>query len=71
MGRGFAWLVGHSCIVIKLAICAILEQRQGVRIACPEKLPYAITSPTQFYELAQEWRSYGEYPLAVYRSFAK
>jgi glucose-1-phosphate thymidylyltransferase len=77
MGRGFAWLdTGtHASLVEASHFVQILEQRQGVRIACPEEIALRLgyISLTQFYELACRVAksSYGEYLLAVYRSFAK
>ena len=77
MGRGFAWLdTGtHASLVEASHFVQILEQRQGVRIACPEEIALRLgyISLAQFYELACRVAksSYGEYLFAVYRSFAK
>jgi glucose-1-phosphate thymidylyltransferase len=76
MGRGFAWLdTGtHASLVEASHFVQILEQRQGVRIACPEEIALRLgyISLAQFYELARRVAksSYGEYLLAVYQSFA-
>jgi glucose-1-phosphate thymidylyltransferase len=77
MGRGFAWLdTGtHASLVEASHFVQILEQRQGVRIACPEEIALRLghISLTQFHKLAQKVAksSYGEYLLAVHDSFAK
>jgi glucose-1-phosphate thymidylyltransferase len=77
MGRGFAWLdTGtHASLVEASHFVQILEQRQGVRIACPEEIALRLgyISLAHFYELACKVAksSYGEYLLAVYHSFAK
>jgi len=77
MGRGFAWLdTGtHASLVEASHFVQILEQRQGVRIACPEEIALRLgyISLAQFYKLACRVAksSYGEYLLAVYNSFAK
>lgn len=75
LGRGFAWLdTGtHSSLVEASHFVEILEQRQGVRIACPEEiaLRQGYISLKQFYDAAQKCAksSYGEYLISVYRSF--
>jgi len=77
IGRGFAWLdTGtHASLVEASHFVQILEQRQGVRIACPEEIALRLgyISLAQLYELACRVAksSYGEYLLAVYQSFAK
>jgi glucose-1-phosphate thymidylyltransferase len=77
MGRGFAWLdTGtHASLVEASHFVQILEQRQGVRIACPEEIALRLgyISLDQFYKLASRVAksSYGEYLLTVYHSFAK
>jgi len=75
LGRGFAWLdTGtHSSLVEASHFVEILEQRQGVRIACPEEiaLRQGYISLKQFHGAAQKCAksSYGEYLFSVYRSF--
>lgn len=77
MGRGFAWLdTGtHASLVEASHFVQILEQRQGVRIACPEEIALRLgyISLAQFYKLAQNVAksSYGEYLLSVHNSFSK
>jgi glucose-1-phosphate thymidylyltransferase len=75
-GRGFAWLdTGtHTSLVEASYFVRILEQRQGLRIACPEEIAFRLgyISLDQFYRLAQRTAksSYGEYLMSIYRSFA-
>jgi len=75
LGRGFAWLdTGtHSTLVEASHFVQILEQRQGLRIACPEEiaLRQGYISIEAFEKLAQRSAksSYGEYLLSVYRSY--
>jgi glucose-1-phosphate thymidylyltransferase len=74
LGRGFAWLdTGtHASLVEASSFVQILEQRQGLRIACPEEIALRLgyISPQQFHLLAQRCAksSYGEYLLSVYDS---
>jgi glucose-1-phosphate thymidylyltransferase len=74
LGRGFAWLdTGtHSTLVEASHFVQILEQRQGLRIACPEEiaLRQGYISIEAFEKLAQKSAksSYGEYLLSVSRS---
>jgi glucose-1-phosphate thymidylyltransferase len=75
LGRGFAWLdTGtHASLVEASHFVQILEQRQGVRIACPEEiaLRQGYISLAEFRRTAQKTAksSYGEYLMSVYRSF--
>jgi glucose-1-phosphate thymidylyltransferase len=77
LGRGFAWLdTGtHSSLVEASHFVQILEQRQGLRIACPEEiaLRQGYISLDAFQAVAQKTAksSYGEYLMSVYRSFAR
>jgi glucose-1-phosphate thymidylyltransferase len=77
LGRGFAWLdTGtHDSLVEASHFVQILEQRQGLRIACPEEiaLRQGYISLDEFEKVAQKTAksSYGEYLMSVYRSFAK
>jgi len=77
LGRGFAWLdTGtHASLVEASHFVQILEQRQGLRIACPEEIALRLgyISLDQFHGLAQltAKSSYGEYLLSVYHSFLK
>lgn len=75
LGRGFAWLdTGtHASLVEASHFVQILEQRQGLRIACPEEIALRLGYITleQFERLAKrsEKSSYGEYLLSIHRSF--
>ncbi|WP_342733691.1 glucose-1-phosphate thymidylyltransferase RfbA [Bradyrhizobium sp. B117] len=75
LGRGFAWLdTGtHASLVEASHFVQILEQRQGLRIACPEEiaLRQGYISIEAFNVLAEKTAksSYGEYLKSVARSF--
>ncbi len=60
LGRGFAWLdTGtHSSLVEASHFIQILEQRQGMRVACPEEIALRLGYITldHFYRLAREMR---------------
>jgi glucose-1-phosphate thymidylyltransferase len=77
MGRGFAWLdTGtHASLVEASHFVQILEQRQGLRIACPEEIALRLgyIPLDQFYKLAQKSAksSYGEYLLSVYHNWSE
>jgi glucose-1-phosphate thymidylyltransferase len=77
MGRGFTWLdTGtHASLVDASHYVQILEQRQGLRIACPEEIALRLgyISLDHFYALARRCAksSYGQYLLSVYHSLAK
>jgi glucose-1-phosphate thymidylyltransferase len=74
LGRGFAWLdTGtHASLAEASRFMQILEERQGLRIACPEEVALRLgyISLAQFHELAQRCAksSYGEYLLSVYEA---
>src|SRR6478752_2426825 len=76
MGRGFAWLdTGtHASLVEASHFVQILEQRQGLRIACPEEiaLRQGYISLEAFKKVAERTAksSYGEYLMSVYRSLS-
>jgi glucose-1-phosphate thymidylyltransferase len=75
MGRGFAWLdTGtHSSLVEASHFVQILEQRQGLRIACPEEIALRLghISLEHFAKIMQRSAksSYGEYLKSIYNSF--
>jgi glucose-1-phosphate thymidylyltransferase len=76
LGRGFAWLdTGtHTSLVEASHFVQILEQRQGLRIACLEEVALRLgyISLEHFHKLAQRnaKSSYGEYLISVYNSFS-
>jgi len=75
LGRGFAWLdTGtHSSLVEASHFIQILEQRQGMRVACPEEIALRLGYITldHFYKLAERCvkSSYGRYLMDIHRSF--
>jgi glucose-1-phosphate thymidylyltransferase len=76
LGRGFAWLdTGtHASLVEASHFIQILEQRQGLRIACLEEIALRLgyISRHEFHKLAlrNAKSSYGEYLISVYNSFS-
>ena len=76
LGRGFAWLdTGtHASLVEASHFVQILEQRQGLRIACPEEIALrrGYISLDAFKKVAEKTAksSYGQYLQSVARSFA-
>jgi glucose-1-phosphate thymidylyltransferase len=77
LGRGFAWLdTGtHASLIEASTFVQVLEQRQGLCIACPEEiaLRQGFISPEKFLDLARRWSSsrYGEYLFSVHSSFTQ
>jgi glucose-1-phosphate thymidylyltransferase len=77
LGRGFAWLdTGtHASLVEASHFVQILEERQGMRFACPEEIALRLGYITldKFEILAQRCAksSYGEYLLGIHRSFVQ
>jgi glucose-1-phosphate thymidylyltransferase len=77
LSRGFAWLdTGtHESLVEASHFVQILEQRQGLRIACIEEIALRLRyiGIDQFHRLAQRAAksSYGQYLLSIHRSFAE
>ena len=75
MGRGYAWLdTGtHETLVRASQFVQILEERQGLRIACPEEiaLRQGYISLEDFEKIAERnsKSGYGEYLKLVGRSF--
>jgi glucose-1-phosphate thymidylyltransferase len=74
LGRGFAWLdTGtHSSLIEAGTFVQILEQRQGLRISCPEEIAVRLgyISEDAFLELVERSAksSYGRYLLSVHAS---
>ncbi len=76
LGRGFAWLdTGtHASLVEASHFVQILEQRQGLRIACPEEIALrrGYITLEAFAKVAAKTAksSYGEYLMSVYNSLS-
>jgi glucose-1-phosphate thymidylyltransferase len=77
MGRGFAWLdTGtHMSLIEAAHYVQIIEQRQGLRIACPEELAFrgGFISADRLLAAAKEHDNsgYGRYLRAIYDSEVK
>jgi glucose-1-phosphate thymidylyltransferase len=77
MGRGYAWLdTGtHASLIEAAQYVQIIEQRQGLRIACPEEIAFRLgfISAEQLLEAAEAHNKsgYGRYLRAIYDSEAK
>jgi glucose-1-phosphate thymidylyltransferase len=73
MGRGFAWLdTGtHESLLQAGTFIQTIEERQGLKIACPEEIAYRMgyIDAAQLERLADPMlkNSYGQYLLAVLR----
>ena len=71
MGRGYAWLdTGtHESLLEASQFIATLENRQGLKVACPEEIAYRLTwiDAAQLEKLAQPLTKsgYGQYLLRV------
>jgi len=69
MGRGFAWLDTGTfeSLIDAASFVQTLEQRQGMKIACPEEIAYRMgfISRSQLLELARSMNKsgYGDYLL--------
>jgi glucose-1-phosphate thymidylyltransferase len=76
LGRGFAWLdTGtHTSLMEASYFVQILEQRQGLRVGCPEEIALRMGYITldHFKTLAERCAKsgYGEYLLGLHDSFA-
>jgi glucose-1-phosphate thymidylyltransferase len=77
MGRGYAWLdTGtHASLIEAAHFVQIIEQRQGLRIACPEEIAFRLgfIGPDQLLAAAKahDKSGYGHYLRAIYDSEAK
>jgi len=77
MGRGYAWLdTGtHASLIEAAQFVQIIEQRQGLRIACPEEIAFrlGLISAEQLLAAAKahDKSGYGKYLRAVYDGEAK
>jgi glucose-1-phosphate thymidylyltransferase len=71
MGRGYAWLdTGtHESLMQASNYIEIIEQRQGLKVACPEEIAYRMgyINAAQLAALAEPMRKneYGQYLLAL------
>jgi glucose-1-phosphate thymidylyltransferase len=71
MGRGFAWLdTGtHESLIEASQFVQVLENRQGMKISCPEEIALRMgyITPDAFFTAARrcEKSSYGKYLLAL------
>jgi glucose-1-phosphate thymidylyltransferase len=71
MGRGFAWfdMGTHDSLLAASSFVQTLEQRQGLRIACPEEIAFkqGFVTHDQFLALAKTYEksTYGQYLLRV------
>jgi glucose-1-phosphate thymidylyltransferase len=71
MGRGMAWLDAgtHESLLQSSNFVQTLEQRQGLKIACPEEIAYRMgyIGAEQLARLAEPMKDgdYGRYLLAV------
>jgi len=76
LGRGFAWLdTGtHESLTEASQFVQILEQRQGLRVSCPEEIALRLEYITldEFHQLAirASKSRYGLYLMSVHRAFA-
>jgi glucose-1-phosphate thymidylyltransferase len=74
MGRGFAWLdTGtHTSLLQASQFVEVLEQRQGLRLSCPEEVAFRLgyISLDDLCELAKRVgkSGYGEYLMSIYQS---
>lgn len=75
LGRGFAWLdTGtHEALTEASQFVQILEQRQGLRVSCPEEIALRLgyISLEAFLKLASAAGKsrYGQYLMSVYNTF--
>lgn len=76
MGRGYAWLdTGtHTSLIDAAQFVQIIEQRQGMRIACPEEIAFrsGFISAEQLLAAANahDQSGYGRYLRAIYETAA-
>jgi glucose-1-phosphate thymidylyltransferase len=77
MGRGFAWLdTGtHASLIEAAQFVQIVEQRQGLRIACPEEIAFrnGFISAARLLAAAKTYdnSAYGQYLRAIYDAETK
>ena len=74
---GYAWLDSgtHTSLIEAAQYVQIIEQRQGLRIACPEEIAFRLgfISAAQLLAAAEAHNKsgYGQYLRAIYDSEAK
>jgi glucose-1-phosphate thymidylyltransferase len=77
LGRGFAWLDtgSHASLLEASLFVQILEERQGMGVACPEEIALRLGYITldRFRTLAERCAKsgYGQYLLSIHGSFVK
>jgi glucose-1-phosphate thymidylyltransferase len=77
MGRGYAWLdTGtHTSLIEAAHFVQIIEERQGLRIACPEEIAFrsGFISAEQLLAAASahEKSGYGQYLRAIHETETK
>jgi glucose-1-phosphate thymidylyltransferase len=77
LGRGFAWLdTGtHASLIEASTFVQVLEERQGLRIACPEEiaLRQGLITPSAFLQLARQASKseYGQYLLSIHAALTE
>ena len=77
MGRGYAWLdTGtHTSLIEAAHFVQIIEQRQGLRVACPEEIAFrsGFISAEQLLAAAgaHEKSGYGHYLRVIYDTETK
>jgi glucose-1-phosphate thymidylyltransferase len=74
LGRGYAWLdTGtHTSLIEASHFVQIIEQRQGLRVACPEEIAFRLgfISPEELLKAANAYdrSDYGHYLRAIYET---
>jgi glucose-1-phosphate thymidylyltransferase len=77
MGRGYAWLDSgtHASLIEAAHFVQIIEQRQGLRIACPEEIAFraGFISADRLLQAAKAHgkSSYGQYLQTIYDAECK
>ncbi len=77
MGRGYAWLdTGtHDSLLSAANYIQVIEERQGLKIACPEEIAYrkGFISASQLEEIAEPLvkSGYGEYLMQILNSSSR